>query len=551
MHTLRERVDRKMNRNRRQPRERGMDWAFVAFVRLGCMPCGVLVSLMLSGSVLSFGAPGTETPNRGGILRIAGTTDQKTLDPARMTDFILYALLHLPLVDLVNGTNLVPCTAKAWNVSPDSRVFTVHLRSGVKFSNGREVVVSDYIYTLERILDPATGSWLSGYLGNIRGAKAFAANPTQHLEGAKALSPLSFSVELEHPDPAFLYNLWFPAMPREDIVGQEAYYGIRPVCTGPYMVQEWIRGSRLKLTRNPHYQGPEPQHFDGIDYLISGDATTHLMMFERGELDISDGIPRPSFHRLVKDPRWRGLVEKTPLFSTAGMILNTEIPPLNDVLVRRAINYAIDRDRRLGVASGFYSHAEGVLPSIMNAYNPALRGYPFDPEQARKLLQQAGLPLPLHTQLWHDTSDDNRALAQGIQWDLKGIGIEVELVAIELNELILASGIRGKVPMMLLGWSSMIPDPKDMLGIPFDGSIANQAFYNNPEVTRLLKEAATQTDMPLRIKLYQRAEEMIVHDAPWAVLGHQNSFALRQPWLKGSPLDSLWIYRFDRVWFEK
>ena len=535
-----------MNPITKSPRERRRDRTFIGFVCFCKIFVLVQVGLLFVGSVA-----GVELPNHGGILRIAGTTDQKTLDPALMTDFALYGLLHLPLVDYVNGTNLVPCAAKAWGASADYRVFTIQLRPGVKFSNGREVEAEDYIYTLERMLDPATGSWLSSYMAGIRGAKAFAAHQTNHLAGVKVLSHLSFSVELEHSDSAFLYNLWFTAMPREAIVGHESYYAIRPVCTGPYKVQEWTRGSHLKLTRNPHYQGPEPQHFAGVDYLIGGDATTHLMMFERGELDISDGIPRPSYHRLVKHSRWRDLVEKTPLLSTAAVILNTEMAPLNDVLVRRAINYAIDRDRRMGVASGFCSHAEGVLPPIMNGYNPALRGYSFNPGQARKLLQQAGQPLPLHTQLWHDTSEENRAIALGIQWDLKAIGIDVELVAMEINEVIAASGIRGKVPMMLLGWSSMIPDPKDMLGIPFDGSIANQAFYNNPEVTRLLKEAAIQTDMPLRIKLYQRAEEMIVHDAPWAFMGHQNSFALRQPWLKGSPLDSLWIYRFDRVWFEK
>ncbi|HRI16508.1 MAG TPA: hypothetical protein PLX89_26240 [Verrucomicrobiota bacterium] len=108
----------------------------------------------------------------------------------------------------------------------------------------------------------------------------------------------------------------------------------------------------------------------------------------------------------------------------------------------------------------------------------------------------------------------------------------------------------------LSGWFVGIPDPVDMLGALFDGRVVtnaatmNLAFDNNPEVTRLLDHAASEINLPQRYAWYQQAEELIVRDAPWAFLGHQSIYALRQPWLKGPLLEPLWCYRFDRVWIE-
>ena len=553
-----------MNINGRHPRKRRRDKLLVGFVCFCRFYFGILVTLWLASPILAADSPGSETQKRGGILRLARSADPQTLDPVLMfsaLDAMLCPLLYLPLLDGSCVTNLVPCAAETWSASPDQRIFTFQLRPGVTFSDGRMVVADDYVFTLERILNPATGSAMSAYMVGIRGAGDFISGKTNHIAGVIVLSPVAFRIELEHPDITFPYIMMFPAMPREHVVGREGHYGIRPIGTGPYMVESWVRGARLKLTRNPHYQGPEPQHFDGVDLLIGGDETTHLMMFERGELDIANidgqGIPRPSFRRLTQDPIWRDLVQRVQSFGTRFVSLNTEIPPLNNVLVRRAINHAIDRDRRLQVTSGFASHAEGVLPPIMPGYNPHLRGYQYEPGKARQLLLESALPMPLRTELWHGHSDGNRYLAQGIQWDLKQVGIEIELKEMADSALFVAMTIRKKVPMTLLGYGPVIPDPKDMLGNPFNGNditntpTLNWAFYNNPVVTSLLQKAAAQTDWQLRFKLYQRAEEMIVSDAPWAFLGHEIAFALRQPWLKGPLLDASGGYRFDRVWFEK
>ena len=364
----------------------------------------VIILFLLLLTTPSFTA--AEAPHRPKILRLARTDDPMTLDPQRMqamTDYLLWPLLYLPLLDVTNRTELVPCAARDWYVSPDQRVFTLWLRPGVRFSNGRGVVAADYVYGLERCLNPATGSMMSGFLKGIRGTQAFIDGKTNHVAGLRAPAADTLVIELERSDPTFPYLLNGPAgtaVPREEVERLGLAFSVRPVGDGPYVVQRWLRGSRLQLARNPHYQGTEPQHLDGVDVLIGGDETTRLMMFERGELDVSQP-PFPSFGRLKEDPRWRGLMERETLFGTASLILNTEIPPLNNRLVRQAINHAINRDLRMHVAQGFNTHAEGAIPPTFRGYNPRLRGYDYNPAKARELLPESGLSLPLRTELWH------------------------------------------------------------------------------------------------------------------------------------------------------
>jgi peptide/nickel transport system substrate-binding protein len=165
--------------------------------------------------------------------------------------------------------------------------------------------------------------------------------------------------------------------------------------------------------------------------------------------------------------------------------------------------------------------------------------------------------MPLRLQLWHSTEESTRFIVQGIQGDLKEIGIEVELRAATYGELMTTAQIRGRVPMTLTAWYPSIPDPVDMLGTQFDGrsvtnvASMNIAFYNNPKVNRLFDEAAPEVDLPLRYARYREAERLILADAPWVCLGHLNILGLPQKWLKGPLVDPIYWYRLDRIWMER
>ena len=500
----------------------------------------------------------------GGTFRLARADDPQTLDPVPQelaNDFLLDVLLYLPLLDNTNGVDLVACAARDWNTSADGRTFTFHLRPGLRFSNGRVVVAADYAYFLERISDPRNASPNYAMLGayHIRGATDFAAHRTQHLAGVHTEGTRTLVVELDRPDPTFpFYGIY--ALPQEEVERPGNAFARHPTGDGPYMVDEWIRGVRLVFKPNPFYSGPEPRHFEHIEFMIGGNEATHLMMFERGELDLVNctvraSIPEPDQARILRDPRWQHCIERAPLFAALFANLNTQMPPLDDLRVRQAINYAVDKTRR--AASGRFTPAKGLIPPLMPAYNTNLAGYPFDPPKARRLLEETGLPLPLHLTMWYATDQDSIMQALEIQANLHEVGIELSLQQASFSELNDAAQIPGKVQMSLAGWFTGMPDPKDILASQFDGrtitstATYNTSFYNNPEVNRLLDEASPTVEPGRRIELYRKIEETIVGDAPCLFLRHPNLCELRQPWLKGPLLEPLWPIRLDRVWIEQ
>ena len=226
-------------------------------------PCVTNAPIPKRGGTLGPALPAAEAPRGPNILRLARTTDPASLDPALIMtaeDYLLMSLLHLTLLEVTNGTQLVPCAALSWSASPDQRIFTLLLRPGVKFSNGRAVVAGDYVYALERILNPATAAMMEAYFLGIRGAKAFVAGQTNHVAGLRAPTADTLVIELERGDPTFPYllaNTSGAALPREEVERLGRTFSVRPVGDGPYLVEKWLRGARLRLTRNPYYVGPE------------------------------------------------------------------------------------------------------------------------------------------------------------------------------------------------------------------------------------------------------------------------------------------------------
>lgn len=479
-------------------------------------------------------------------------------------DFLLFYVLYRPLLDITNNDQVINNLTTGFETSGGGLSWTFHLRPDVRFSNGRQVVSDDYAFSLQRFLEPAVHSQGQSYLLGVRGAADFVAGKTNRVAGIRTPDPMTLVIELDDPDPTFpfvLTSVQGVPLARETIVDPLKDCGIHAVTVSPYRVVEWTRGSRLRLRRDPNYFEAGRQLLEGIDMLIGGDEVTHMMMFERGEIDIANiagiGIPVPDRPRLRRDPKWGSRIESMPLFNTTYVNLNTEMPPFQDVRVRRAMNYAFNRERWAALTPGDYTPIRGVIPPLMKGtYNPGLRGYDYDPDKARHLLREAGFTNGFKTTLWHLFDQRISRLAQALQSDLAAVGVEVELHPATTTVIWDAVGNRRVAPMSISGWNVTIPDPKDSLGLLLhtrsiaDSGSMNQAFYSNPAVDRLLDEASRAFEPALRASLYRQAEERVVEDAPWVFQGSMNLFCLRQPWLKGSLMDAVAWYRFDRVWIE-
>jgi ABC-type transport system substrate-binding protein len=325
------------------------------------------------------------------------------------------------------------------------------------------------------------------------------------------------------------------------------------------MLTQWKRGINMRFERNPFSSQTNRQYLDAIQVVVGGDTALHLMMFERGELDIADitlrpGIPVQDFIRISRSARWRGLIDRLPSADTWFLYLNTEMKPFDNLQVRQAMNYAIDKQKLARLLHGTILPAKSILPPMMPGFNTNWTGYPYDPAKARQLLAAAGHPDGISCQLWVDT--DHPVLGASLQYDLAQVGITAQINQVAFAPLLDSLGRRKTVQCGVMGWSQDYPDPSDFLDGIFNGTritdegCQNYSFYNNPKVNQIFAEAASCADTERRLRLYQEAEQIILDDAACVCLYHPYLYALHQPWLHNVHLHPVVYYRFERMWID-
>ncbi|MGH8024964.1 MAG: ABC transporter substrate-binding protein, partial [Limisphaerales bacterium] len=517
-----------------------------------------LLFLVLAASASGAGLDRSR-PIRGGILRVALPTDFRSLDPA-----IAYDLDSIPMVRLMfrglleydNGVNLVPGQASDWNISPDGKTYTFHLKPGVRFSNGREVEAQDYVFTFERILNPATDSPGQGFFMDIEGAPEFVAGKTNRVSGLSAPDKRTLVIRLHSPLYTFRYVLamTFAVAEPRDVVGKYGKdFQYHLVGSGPYELVEMRRGIRWRLVRNPFYTGPDG-YVDGVDVLIVADNSTETMMLERNEVDMVKAGP-PEAILFKSDPRRRSWLVGFPTVGTDYIFMNTEMKPFDNPLVRQAMNYAINKGRLVKLAGGFATIANGIVPPAMSWTNTGLPHYDYDPQKARALLRKAGYPDGIHTTLAYlEDQPIFVRMAAGIQQDLRQSGIDVSLRPATFTAFDYEATTRHQTPCGIWGWYQDYPDPSDFLDVLFNGRYItdtdcnNEAFYNNPRVNAILDQATASLNPGERVRLFERAEDLIMRDAPWAPLDHEIIPVLFNPRVHGTQPHPVWLWRYEWMW---
>lgn len=521
-------------------------------------------------------APGGGRPP-GNVFRLPSRTDMQSLDPAiayDVTAWPLVRLMYQGLLDYGEGSDLVPWLAESLPTrSPDGRAYTFRIRRGIRFASGRDVRASDFAYTLERILDPKSKSPGEGFFRGIEGARAFQkarereaeeklprrSLEPKHVSGLRAPDDHTFEIHLVEPDESFLKVM---SLPFSYVVEPEAAerwgeeLSRHPAGCGPFVLTEWRRGLRIRFDRNPNYSQPDRPKLDGVEVLIGIDDLVAQMMFERGELDLITEIAPPDLVRLRNHPRWKQCILSEPAASTQYLSMNTEAPPFNDVRVRRAVNHALDRERLLRVINGRGAVATTILPPTMAEYRPR-NDYPHDEARAKALLAEAGFPNGFKVALWVIVDRaEHVKMAEAIQQDLGKVGIQVELKTLAFAVWDSAVSKRKNVPFAFAGWYQDYPDPSNFMDVLLRGdrivaqNSNNYAFYSNPQVDAVLRQALKEPVAAKRSRLYQDAEDLVMADAPWAPLFHPTTYMLVREWVRGFKLHSVWHGRFERVSLE-
>ncbi len=505
-------------------------------------------------------AGAAETPRRGGIIRLAFSSDWRSLDPAVAFDADstpLQKMLFRGLLDFDDGINLVPDQASDWNISPDGKTYTFHLKPGVKFSNGREVKAEDYVFSFERILDPKIATPGQTYFMDILGAEEFNQGKAEHVRGLHAPDPRTFIVELKAANFTFRYVLamnFADALPREVVKQYGADFQYHLTGSGPYRVAEWRRNVRWRFERNPYYSGHDG-YVDGVDIMLGVGGATETMMIARNELDRTSASPADAA-AYRRDPRLRPFLQLVDTANTDYMFMNSEIKPFDDVRVRQALNYAVDKPRLIKLNGGFGKVANGIVPPSMPWSNPSLPVYTHDPAKARALLREAGYTNGFKTELWYYQSGVFDRIAQAVQQDLRALNIELELKIVSYAAFEAKVGERKQVPLGLWGWMEDYPDPSDFLDVLLNGEritdreCNNVAFYNNPAVNKLLAQAGASLDVDERTRRYREAETLMMQDAPWVPVMNEQIPMVNNPRLHGMDAHPVWLWRYEKMWLD-
>ncbi len=495
-----------------------------------------------------------EAPRQGGGLTIAFQDDIATLDPAIGYNFQNYALIRSifnGLLDYKPGTTeLRPMLAESYSVSADGLSYTFRLRPGVVFSNGRPLVADDIVYSLTRAIDPKTASPGAGFLAAIDGYDAFVHGRADHLAGLAAPDARTVTIRLAHPSAPFLQALalnFCAAVPREEVERSGNDFGKHPVGTGAFMLAGWQLGQRLTLVRNPRYFEPGIPHLDRLTVSVGESPLTALLQLQHGEVDVlGDNIPPAKFVEIMRDPVWRRDVVQAPKLQTAYLAMKTNLKPFDDVRVRRAVEQAINKTRIVKLLNSRDPAANQVLPLGMPGYDPAYQGYAYDPDAARALLREAGLPDGFATVLYSDNTEPDPRIAQAIQQDLAGIGIRAELRTLANTTFDAAASAPGEAPLVwsgLAGWSADFPDPTDFYTPILSCGSAVQGGWNwsllcDPALDRKAQAADAITDPARageRLAAWREVFATVMDEAAWVPLIDARFHVLKSPRLAGPP----------------
>ena len=483
-------------------------------------------------------AGGEDLAPIGSRLRLA-SNDPVTMDPhlasdAGSAEYIveifggLYTIAP-PQQDL----QIIPDLAEDYpEVSDDGLVFTIRLRPDALFHDGRRVTAADVKWSIERAASPVPegatqpSTTALAYLGDILGVRERFFGLADEIEGVRVIDSRTIQFVLTEPLPPalFLAKLTYPTafvVDRLEIERNPRNWTRNPNGTGPYKLGEWRLGERIVLEANERYHLGAPLVAEVL-YELSGGS--QLTRFENGELDVSS-ISLADIDR-ARDPTsdLGALYNVYPQFTISYIAFNTNVPPFDDVNVRRALAMAIDRKKIVEVTfSNYFQTATGILPPQLPGFTPEDKTYPFDPEAARAALAASkygsadDLPRVVMTEFGFgaEAGVDTQAFVE--QWRTE-LGIDVEIRQSDFASL-LADIDAGRLQMFSLGWIMDYPDPEDILDLKFHSkSQLNDINYSHPEVDSLLDRARTERDPELRIQLYQQAERLIVEDVAWIPL---------------------------------
>ncbi|EPJ47828.1 MAG: dipeptide-binding ABC transporter substrate-binding component [Osedax symbiont Rs1] len=468
------------------------------------------------------------------------------------------------LVNFKTGTTeVLPGVAESWTVSEDGKELTFKLRAGVKFHTTkgftptRDLNADDIIFSFNRQMDKEDPYYKAA---NGKFEYFNAMDMASLIKDIVRVDDMTVKFVLDHAEAPIIANM---AMAFASI--QSAEYGAqlvkenkigdmnqKPVGTGPFQFVGYKKDSVIRYAKNTAYWGEQPK-IDNLVFSITTDASVRYQKMKAGECHVMP-FPNPADVAEIRKAEGITLMQQEGL-NVGYLAYNTEKEKFKDVRVRKALNYAINKNAIKDVVfNGEATVAKNPIPPTIWSYNTSIVDDSYDVEKAKALLKEAGVS-GFKTNIWampvqRPYNPDAKKMAELIQSDWAKIGVEAEIVTFEWGEYLKRSKA-GEHDTVLLGWTGDNGDPDNflrvLLGCMAKESGSNRARWCNDDFEALL-QAALITDVPVvRSALYEKAQQIFKREAPWATIAHSTVFMPVSDKVTGYKIDPLGGHFFHNV----
>jgi len=467
--------------------------------------------LVAVGVLLAFGSAFAAS----GTVGIAMSGDAITLNPGDTNgnlDFSIERPIYEGLVGFNKDGKLVPELATSWTASPDATEFTFDLRKGVTFQDGTPFNAQAVKTYFDWVIDPAN-HFKRESLYNV-------------IKSIDAVSEYQVKFTLSKPFGAMLYTFAHPA---GRIVSPAAIkkYGKdvakHPVGTGPFEFVSWTPGQKIVEKANPNYWGSAPKVGE-LDFLFVPNAATRVAMLQSGEAQWIEDLPPQLVDPIKSNSKLS--VTANPSIYVRYMAMNTQAKPFSDQRVRQALNYAVDKKTIVSViAKGYGTELTAPIAKQVTGYS-AQQPYAYDPEKAKQLLAEAGYPKGFTFTIDSLNSTTYQQIDQVLQQMFAKVGVTAKINPMEsgtFSSTVFAPFEKTTLQAVVIGWSPSTGDADWGLRPLFDKAswppdLYNLAFYNNPNVNKLIADGLSTANQDIRNQAYAAAEKTIWNDAPWVFL---------------------------------
>ncbi len=481
-------------------------------------------------------------PVNGGTLRFALATGIKSLDPLHNVDYkerhVEYSVYN-GLVKMDPKMNIVPDLAQSWDIAPDGKTITFRLVKGVKFHDGTDFNAQAVKWNIDKIADPTWGATGRSYIATAFAGTEATDDQTLILKLKQAWRPMLASLSLS--DALIIsptaYDKWGDKYPQH------------PTGTGPFILKEWLVDNRIIITKNDKYWEKGLPYLDAVEYRMIPDKSVQLAMLRTNEAELVDELSGPELDVIKGNTKIRA--ESLDTNNWESTFFRITKAPFNNKALRQAISFAMDKQKM--VDAEWQGHAAPGWTTFGFSWwgDSSYQPYRYDPQKAKQKLAEAGYPQGITVPYWCQGTDSELRECEIVQAMLAESGIKVDIKVV-------VSADWAKIRESECGWCRQSyrvrPDPDfvNRWALHSQGSAAkNRAGYSNPQVDKLIDDAAGTYDTAKAGPMYIQAQKLVFDEAVYVSYYFQTWYAARSLKLQNFTWYPDTFIRFGQFWLDK